>query len=348
MKIGRLSLGRMRAVALSFGLAVLIGLIGNQPVHAQEFTIVVGHTGTPALSTYWAVEEFKYRAEKYSGGRIKVEVHHSGSLGSDKKLLESVAQGTLDVAYTSNGNYAHVGKAMLPFDLPYLVYGRQNDFNLVTGPLRDEIAARVEKDGFKYLMMFPIGGPRNIFNSRKEVKTPADAKGIKMRVVASPINQAVYGGYGFQLVVIPWSEVYTSLKQGIVEGLFSNSLWSYQYKHTEVAKHITMTGGIGVWHIGVMNLDRWNELPADLKAVVDRASTEAEMAGHMSDIYLSDKGSRGAVTNHKAKIYHPTKEELKQWIDPALALWDPLIEKLNLDRGFIKRIQDAQIPVEDY
>ena len=342
------SIGKL-GVSVAAG-ALAIGLIGSQSVSAQDevHTIVVGHTGTPALSTYWAVEEFKYRAEKYSGGRIKVEVHHSGSLGSDKKLLESVTQGTLDVAYTSNGNYAHVGRAMLPFDLPYLIYGRQNDFNLLTGPLRDEISARVEKDGFKYLMMFPIGGPRNIFNSRQEIKTPADAKGIKMRVVASPVNQEVYGGYGFQLVVMPWSEVYTSLKQGIIEGLFSNVLWSYQYKHTEVAKHITMTGGIGVWHIGVMSLDRWNSLPADLQAVVDRAATEAEMAGHMSDMYLSDKGARGAVVNHKAQIYHPTKEELKQWIEPALALWDPLIEKLNLDRDFIKRIQDAQIPVEEY
>ena len=335
----------MRVVALFSWLFILFGI---QSVHAQEFTIVVGHTGTPALSTYHAAEALKYRAEKYSGGRIKVEIHHSGSLGSDKKLLESVSQGTLDVAYTSNGNYAHVGRAMLPFDLPYLVYGRQNDFNLVTGPLRDEISARVEKDGFKYLMMFPIGGPRQIFNSRQQIRTPADAKGIKMRVVASPINQAVYGGYGFQLVLMPWSEVYTGLKQGIVEGLFSNTLWSYQYKHTEVAKHITMTGGVGIWHIGVMSLDRWQSLPEDLQMVVERAAAEAEMVGHMYDLYLSDKGDRGAVDNHQAEIYHPTKEELQQWIDPALALWDPLIEKLNLDREFIKRIQDAQIPVAEY
>lgn len=338
----------MRVMALTFGVFIIVGLIGKPTVHAEEFTIVVGHTGTPALSTYHAVEALKYRAEKYSKGRIKVEIHHSGSMGSDKKLLESVTQGTLDVAYTSNGNYAHVGKAMLPFDLPYLVYGRQNDFNLVTGALRDEVSERVAKDGLKYLMMFPIGGPRQIFNSRQELKTPADAKGIKMRVVASPINQAVYGGYGFQLVVMPWSEVYTGLKQGIIEGLFSNALWSYQYKHTEVAKHITMTGGVGIWHIGVMNLDRYNAMPADLQAAFDRASTEAEMVGHMYDLYLSDKGSRGAVDNHDAKIYHPTKAELQQWMDPALALWDPLIEKLNLDRDFIKRIQDAQIPVEDY
>ena len=82
--------------------------------------------------------------------------------------------------------------------------------------------------------------------------------------------------------------------------------------------------------------------------VVDRAAAEAEMVGHMYDLYLSGKGDRGAVDNHQAEIYHPTKEELQQWIDPALALWDPLIEKLNLDREFIKRIQDAQIPVAEY
>ena len=130
-------------------------------------------------------------------------------------------------------------------------------------------------------------------------------------------TQAVYGGYGFQLVLMPWSEVYTGLKQGIVEGLFSNTLWSYQYKHTEVAKHITMTGGVGIWHIGVMSLDRWNSLPEDLQEAVDRAAAEAEMVGHMYDLYLSDKGDRGAVDNHQAQIYHPTKEELQQWIDPG-------------------------------
>ena len=67
----------MRVVALFSWLFILFGI---QSVHAQEFTIVVGHTGTPALSTYHAAEALKYRAEKYSGGRIKVEIHHSGSL----------------------------------------------------------------------------------------------------------------------------------------------------------------------------------------------------------------------------------------------------------------------------
>jgi len=337
-------------LGISMALVLAVGMTHrvNMACAAEEvIKLVEAHTGTPENTTYYAAEEFKKRAEKYSNGRIKVEVHPAGAMGSDIKLLQMVKLGTLDIGHTSNGNYASIGRAWMEFDLPYIVHGHYNWFRVMTGPVWEEMQERVKKDGFKLLQAYPAGAERNIMNSKQIVKTPAEAKGIKIRVVASPVNQKLVAKWGFSPVSIAWSETYTSVMQGIVNGVYIPALWAYISKIYEVATYVTETGGIGVWHVVVMNLERYNSLPKDLQAVVDRAATESTLACYEHDQYWSHNAERQMIAAG-CKFYKPTKEEEKLWVDQAKSLWDQWIKDLKLDRDFIKRIQDQQIPLEKY
>ena len=340
----------MRSVV---GMAFLFALFMNAKIGvahaaAEVFKIVEAHTGTEINTTYYSAEEFKKRVEKYSNGRIKVEIHPAGSMGSDMKLMQMVQLGTLDIGHTSNGNYASMGRAWLEFDLPYIVHGHYNWFRVMTNPeIWEEMQARVKKDGFKLLQAYPAGGERHILTTKSIVKSPADANGIKLRVVASPIDQKLAAAWGFSPVSIAWAETYTSAMQGIVNGVYLPPLWAYISKIYEVTKFVTETGGGGVWHMALMNLDRYNSLPKDLQAAVDRAATEASLACYQHDQYWCHNAEQ-KMKSAGCTFYKPTKEEEELWVSKAKALWEDWIKDLKLDRNFIKQIQDAQIPLDKY
>ena len=323
------------------------GLLGMPMVYAKEYKIVFAHQAQHQNPVHSAAMEFKKRAEKYSNGRIRVVVHCCGAMGTDKKLMEMVKLGTIDVGTTSNGNYAHIGRAWLPFDLPYIVHGHYNWLRVMTGPIRDEMIQRMEKDGTHYLMAFPGGYARNLLNRKREIRTPADAKGIKMRVVASPVNQKLMSIWGFRPVAIPWGETYTSIVQGIVDGVYIPNIWMYNNKIFEAGKYITESGGIGVWQLAVMNLQRWKSFPKDIQAIVNRAAIEAELAAYEYDQYWSDYAKR-QMKAQGIQFYEPNLEEMKQWVKIGKSIWEPLIDQLKLDRNFIKKIQDAQISLDKY
>ncbi len=335
-----------QASLILFSLICLI--FSNAAFAADVYKLVAAHTGNKENTTYWAAEEFKKRVEKYSNGRITVDVHPAGSMGSDKKLLEMVGQGTLDIAHSSQGNYAHVGRAFFPFDLPYIVHGPYNWFRVMTDKeIVAEVKKRVAKDGYKFLQAYPAGGERFIMNAERLVKSPSEARGMKLRVVASPINQNLIRAWGFNPVSIPWSETYQSVQQGIVKGVYLPNMWAYISKIYEVATKVTETGGIGIWHVVVMNPDTYKSLPKDLQQVIDRAATESRIAAFAHDQYWS-KVAKDKMLESGCEFYTPTVEESRQWISKAKSTWEPMIKRLNLDRDFIKKIQDVQIPFDQY
>lgn len=341
--------------SLCFSLALIIFvfigvncLIFSSTAEAKEVEkLVYAHTGNNVCTTYWAAEEFKNRVEKYSNGKIEVEVHPAGSMGSDVKIIEMVRLGTLDIAITSNANYATQGRALLPFDLPYLVHGRYNWYRVLTGPIRDEMFDRVSKDNYTLLMWYPIGAERDLYFVKRPVHVPADAKGMKFRAAANPTEFKILKAWGFNPVPIPWSETYTSLKQGIAEGWNSAPMWAYIGKLHEVTKYATRMGGVGLLHIVVMNQKRFQSFSKELQEAILRAGIEAELAGHIQDEYWNDYGERKMIEAGNV-FYTPKGEELQQWVEPAKALWEPIIKKMKLDKEFIKRVQDAQIPIDQY
>lgn len=336
-------------VFISIFAVVLFSMLSPGPSEAAEpIKLVLGSTGVPDVTTWWACEDFVERVARYSNGEIIVEHHGAGALGSDKKLAQSVKLGTIDMGSVSNANYSSVGNSLQPFDLPYITHGTMNLYRVINNSkVRSTLEKKVEQDGYKYIMMFPIGPTRQAFNSKREVRVPADAKGIRIRVTASPINHALVKSWGFLPVPIAWGETYTSIKQGIVNGVYTPEMWVFGVKISEVCKFETVTGGNTIWHIIPMNLKKWKSLSPKHQAVIDRAARESELAAFIYDKYLETRGRRNLI-NAGVKIYTPTLEEMKLWMEPAKKVFDDAVEKLNMDKDFIKLIQDAQIPVEEY
>ena len=307
----------------------------------SKYELIYSHTGNKAITTWWAAEEFSKRLAKYSGGQATVDMNPSGVMGSDVKVIELVKMGQIDICHTSAGNYASVGRALMPFNLPFLISGGTTKwYMLLTSEIRDMINARFEKDGFKLLMLYHQGMTRDLMTTEKPIRTFADAKGIKLRSVASPINQTLLRSWGLNPTPIAWSECYTALSQGVVNGIYVDPMSAEMSKISEVVKYVTRPGGALLLSGAVMNLKNYQKLPPEMQAAVDRAATEAELWAYGIEQELKTK----AMIAMKAKdveFIELSPEDQATFEKQARGTWDQLIDKLKLDRAFIDQVVAA-------
>jgi len=310
-------------------------------VAEKTYEFVVAHGISPTIPTTPLWEMMKEKLEKYSGGRIKVKIHPSGSLCSEGTCAEQLRQGAIDMHSISGGNYGAFSNNFYILDMPYVFTSREGAQKVLLGPIGDLLKKRAEEnDKVKCLAIIPSFGFRHMYNNVKEVKTPAEAAGIKIRTVLSPINQKLVKGWNFTPVNVPWAELYQALQTKVVNGFYIPHGYTYGKKFYEVANFCTETGGQFNDHIFFMDLKKYNSLPDDLKIIVDQAAREVEIASWELDYKWSQK-AREKMVQHGMKIYTPTPGEMILWRKLAPAIWEKLVTDKE-DKELLKVIQAFQ------
>ena len=156
---------------------------------------------------------------------------------------------------------------------PFLFKNNDQVDKVLDGPLGAKLLKSLESSGFKGLC-FSENGFRNLTNNRRPVKTPADLKGLKIRVMASAIHKAIWQALGANPTPMPWP-IYTELEQGVIDGQ-ENPLWVMEvYKFYEIQKYMTLTRHVYSYHIDVASLKWWNTLEAKTREMIQKAMVDA-------------------------------------------------------------------------
>jgi len=313
---------------------------GSQAVQAQT-RLLIGHTGTPGNSVYVLFDEFAKRVQTYSGGKIKPEVHHSGELGGDDQLLQSLRLGTVDLASASTGNMGSMTKALLWADLPYILVSRDGMEKVFTDP---EISAKLSKDierdvGTKVLGYLQAGGYRMLQNKKRPLKVPADAKGIKFRTTASPIDVALIQAWGGLPSQVAWAETFTAVQQGVVDGLNLQPVWTSLNGFGQVIKYATRNNAVMGLHCIQMNKKVWDGLSPELQQAVQKAMNDAIQIANKADAADESQYVKKLEAGGMA-IYDPTPAELDQWRKAAMPVWDKFGGQM--DQAVLARVQAIQ------
>jgi TRAP-type C4-dicarboxylate transport system substrate-binding protein len=210
----------------------------------------------------------------------------------------------------------------MAFDLPYLIPTVEQWEKLMTGELGEKLKKQVEQqDGLKLLFIMNSGGMRHVNNNRRPLKTPADAKGLKFRASGSPVEQAILRSWGIAPTPITWSETYSAIEQGVVDGLYNGYMWNYVGRVYERVKYVTEVNGNMVLHLCIMNLDKFKSLPPNLQAVLEDAGREgAKLAWKIDERYYQK--SKQEFIKKGIQIYTPTPTELEQWKVATKVVWD--------------------------
>src|SRR6202166_4707519 len=228
-----------------------------------------------------AAEKFKELAEKYTDGKVKVEVYPNSTLYKDKEELEALQLGAVQMLAPSNSKFGPIGiREFEVFDLPYILPDLKTLRKVTDGPLGDKLLKLLDAKGMTGLAYWDNGFKQ--MSANKKLIAPADYKGLKFRIQSSKVLEAQFRTLGSIPQVMAFSDVYQALQTGVVDGQENTSSNMYTQKMHEVQKYLTMTNHGYIGYVVVVNKKFWDGLPADIRSQLEQAMKEATIFAHTS------------------------------------------------------------------
>lgn len=311
-------------VAIVMGLA----LITPMPVQAKaEFVLKLAHADAVDLyisRKHAQCVSFQNLVNARSGGRIDVQVFGAGSVGGEREYLESIMAGSIQAGVVSGVLGGFFPEAMIT-DIPYLFPSATVAWKVLDGPFGDKLSDLLLKKLRVRNLAFAEVGFRNFTNSKKEIRTPADMKGLKIRVMETPLFVNMVKGLGASPTPIAWPEVYSALQTGVVDGQENPVGVILVAKFAEVQKYLTLDGHVYGVDWFVINEDFFQSLPPDLQAIVIDSAKISSTVGRGLQQLNSTVGV-GELAKKGMKVYVPTPEEKAQFKKLTQA---PVIEWLK-------------------
>lgn len=263
-----------RGILLAGGAAMLATpFLGRGALAAT--TLRYGHMHTPNSIAGAQAEWFAQAVKDKTGGELVVEIFPNSQLGKLQELAEAVSTGSIAFSHNTAGAIGSLHEPFAAFDTPYLYRDINHLMQVVdvNSPVMTELnQGLIEASGTRALYAFYFG-TRNLTADR-EVKTPADLAGVKIRSIPFPIYMATVEGLGAVPVPVDWSEVPTALATGVVNGQENPMNVLVSAKLYEVQSHLMLTGHITAAQVVMMNDDVWNGLSDPHKEAVAAAASE--------------------------------------------------------------------------
>jgi C4-dicarboxylate-binding protein DctP len=263
----------MKSCFLAATAAISLALAA--PAFAQApIVIKFSHVVAPDTPKGKGSEKFKELAEKYTNGKVKVEVYHNSSLYKDKEELEALQLGAVQMLAPSNSKFGPIGvKEFEVFDLPLILSNKQELRRVTDGPLGKRLLKLLEPKGMVGLAYWDNGF--KLMSANKPLRNPEDFKGLKMRIQSSKVLELQMRSLGVIPQVMAFSEVYQALQTGVVDGQENTASNMYTQKMHEVQKYTTLSDHGYIGYVVVVNKKFWDGIPADIRAQLDKAMAEA-------------------------------------------------------------------------
>lgn len=303
MKLGTLIAGAV-AACLFAGTAMA--------QQAQPIVIKFSHVVAPDTPKGKGAEYFKKLAEERTKGRVKVEVYPNSQLYKDKEEMEALQLGAVQMLAPSLAKFGPLGvKEFEVFDLPYIFPSKDVLRSVTGGPVGAGLLKKLEAKGIIGLAYWDNGF--KIMSANKPIKLPGDLKGVKLRIQSSKVLDAQMRALGALPQVMAFSEVYQALQTGVVDGTENPPSNMYTQKMHEVQKYAAITNHGYLGYAVIVNKKFWEGLPADIRATLEGAMSEASVFANNIAQTENDDAMKAMRASGKTEFYEPTAAELDAW-----------------------------------
>ena len=323
----------LTSLLMGFG-SLLLAQAGN----AAPITIKFAHNSPPRADAsfhhYFVI--FEGLAKKYTNGKVEFQEFPASQMGSDQQAAKKLQLGLIQMMDLASNNLAQLYSGFDLFTLPFLINGMDCGINKVLPDkkLLHDISEGAQKKANIRVLAFETGGMRNMMNSKHPIMSPADLKGLRMRVAKNPILLDTYHALGADVIGVASAETYGALQTHMVDGNDGGAGWAYAQKLYEVQKYFSITGHQMVVTSVIINNKFYEGLPKDVQAGLSRAAQEAA-AENM--IWMN---------NYQNKIFEAFKKSGLKFAHPDLAPFRKAVQPVwakYADRvGGMQRIEYVQ------
>lgn len=254
--------------------AVLLAGLGTAPATALEIKSSDVHPmGYPTTDAIAYMGEL---LDKWTNGRLTINIFHSMQLGGEKEALEQAQLGALEMTRVSVGVVGPIVNEFNAFNLPYFFRSRDHMYNVVDGEIGTELLAKLE-DGGLIGLGFMDAGSRSFYNNVRPVRTVEDLEGLKLRVMQNDIFVDMVNSLGGNGLPIAYNELIPAMQTGVVDGAENNPPSYESGKHYEVAGYYSLTEHLMVPEIFVFSKKVWDTLsPTDQQLIRNAAVLAAQ------------------------------------------------------------------------
>ena len=317
-----------------YPLLSMLALLFAGTVSAQT-ELKFGHVGEPGQLFSIAADEYAKRVNEKLGGKAKVVVFGSSQLGGDKELLQKLKLGTVDLALPSTVMSSESDLFGI-FEMPYLVRDRKHMNAIEKDIFWSKLAPEAEKKGLKIIAVWE-NGYRHITNNKRPIRVPGNLEGIKLRVPEGKWRVKMFQAYGANPSPMKFSEVFTALQTGVMDGQENPFSQIVSAKFQEVQKYLSLTGHVYTPAYVTVGAKKWATLPADVRKTLEDVAKDMQKfvyatAERDENELLNKIKAAGVQVNEADKqafvaasrnIYQEFSKEVpgsKELIDKALAL----------------------------
>jgi tripartite ATP-independent transporter DctP family solute receptor len=309
--------------------------------HAASVTLRLAHTDAPDVYTgkkHANAVMFKSIVEDKTQGEVKIEIYPANQLGGERETIEATQIGTLDLCLTSDGPLVSFYPPSGVLTIPFLFSSYEEAWKVLDGPFGKMLADdMVKREGIRTLG-YAQTGFRHFLNSKRMLRSPADLKGLKIRVMQSPLYMTMVESLGANPTPVPWPEVYSAAQQGVVDGMEMPVGSVVMVKLFEVQKYMVLDGHVFSTDFLLMNEKKFQSLSKPVQNVFLEAGYVASTAGRAIEALSSALGVE-TLRKRGMTVYAPNAQEMSQFRSlsqkPVLT-W--LRKELGKDESWVDRV----------
>lgn len=307
---------------------------------AAEYTLKFSHVVSPNTPKGKAADFFEKRLEQLSGGKIDVQVYPSSQLYKDNAVLKALRLNSVQMAAPSFSKFGKIVPNLALFDLPFLFRDTAHLHAVQDGEVGQALKDKVTAKGIVALDFWD-NGFKQLSSSKQALITPEDAKGQKFRIMSSKVLEAQFHAVKANPQMMPFSEVYSGLQQGVIDGQENTISNIYTKKFHEVQKDLTITNHGYLGYLVVMSKKFWNSLPSDLQANVKQAMKEAtakerEYAKELNDSQF-EKIKAYADRTGKLNIHNLSATQVEAWRNAVSKIYPKFYSDRTIGQDLIEK-----------
>lgn len=307
------------------------GTTAEAPVASDEkYVIKFGHFLATNHNEHLALEELKAMVEEKTDGRLIIEIYPASQLGSERELAEMVAMGTVDMSMSDGPTWSNALNIpeLAVFGLPFLYNNIDGELEAFKNVVKDSAAEYMVPAGVRPLFAFSMS-VRGTMTADTPIDSLKAISGIKIRVPEITLYVDTWKNLGANATTTAWSECYTSISQGVVDGCEADPTTLVSANLQEVCKYYSETNHMGCIHICTINENKWQTIPTDLQEIFLECANQV-MEKQFADRKVTDEEAIQIMKDAGVEIISVPAEETAKMVEAVQPIYDEYINTYGL------------------
>ena len=287
-----------------------------------SFNLKLGHNLAEDHAVHIQLTSFAEQVKEKTGGSINIQIIPNGTLGSEADMISQIQAGALDMAKVSASTLGNFSEKYNAFSVPYVFNDQAHYYSYMDSDSAKAVFESTDDQGFRGLTWLDSGA-RSFYTKDRAIRTPADLKGLKIRVQDMKSQTDMMSYLGGIPVAMSYGDVYTSLQTGIIDGTENNETALTTGKHGEVCKVYSVDQHAMIPDVLIMSEKVWKQIsPEDQEIILEAAHNSTEAHKVMWDTAIEEAVKEAQETMGVEFVYDVDKEAFREATQPMIEAYE--------------------------